>query len=190
MDKNVEEMYERLSGIYLCRNVDGVHIAEKLIGYIDQHPFVVLRNLFTRYYIYGFGNSQLYPACLAGFKYSLFIRDEGYTNSYSNYTKNKVKNIDAFVEMFSDELSPAKCVSEFNNEYMAIIDKCIDNDGNKDLQLAIDISTGEIDLNLEKEDEDFRIRICRNYMVYEKLLNDKYMFPIEYTRSEIEQGDL
>lgn len=179
--------YDRLTGVYLCTNVDGVHVKEKCIGYIDQHPFVVLTQLFPNYYIYGYKNSELYPAYLAGFKSFLYIKDEGYTNSYLNYTKHKVKNIESFVYMFRVELSSAECNDKYNEEYLPIIDKCIGN--NADLQLAIDILANEADLS---DEEDIRIRLYRTYELYKAMYNNKPMrlTKKEYARGPIEMGDL
>lgn len=137
----VREEINTLSGIYMCTNIDGIHVKEELIGYIDQHPFIVLSEFIDKYFVYGYGDASLYPAHLVGYDHFIYIKDEGYSYSYKNFIKHKVKDVSVFCEMYKDELKSASFMSydqTYIDEYFNILKVCLDN-GNTDLQYALDL---------------------------------------------------
>lgn len=125
-----------LSGIYLVINVDGVHKEKELIGYIDEHPFVVLHQLLPKYYISGYYDNDLYPIFMAGFKYSIFIKNEGDSYNYDNIYKPKIKDIDAFCARHT-KMNLAEVDNKYSDEYMNLLGMATKS--NPDLQEAIDL---------------------------------------------------
>lgn len=164
-------MINQLSGIYLCTNVDGIHVEEKLIGYIDQHPFIVLKEFVNKYYIYGYNKNTLYPAHMVGYINFLYIKNEGDSYDYTNFCKYKVKDIDQFESMYETQLKLATISTEYTEEYLDILDKCISN-GNEDLQYVLDLKCGDFS-NINKTDyryllsqyyEDFKTNKAQIYL--------------------------
>lgn len=130
-----------LTGVYLITNKDGVHTEKELIGYIDQHPFVVLHQLLSKYYISGYLNDNLYPIFMAGYKYSLFIKEEGDSYSYANIGKIKIKDIDVFCSRFN-KIELAGIDNKYSEEYLNLLSMATNS--NPDLQEAIDLQGYEI----------------------------------------------
>lgn len=151
-----------LSGIYLCTNVDGVHVKEELIGYIDQHPFIVLTEFIDKYFVYGYCDDKLYPAHMVGYNHFIYIKDEGYSYSYKNFVKHKVKDVSVFMEMYKDDL---KCASFDHNdqtyidEYFNMLKVCLDNN-NTDLQYALDLKLEDYS-NIDEY--DIRYALYKSY---------------------------
>lgn len=98
-----------LTGVYIANRepyANSPAAPFELIGYIDQHPFIVLRELIDKYRILGYDGSWIKKQ---GIYYeSLYLHNEGYSYSYTNYTKPKVKDITLFCEMFADKLNTVK----------------------------------------------------------------------------------
>lgn len=166
-----------LSGIYLCTNVDGVHVKEELIGYIDQHPFIVLAEFIDKYFVYGYCNDTLYPAHMVGYNHFIYIKDEGYSYSYKNFVKPKVKDVAAFCDMYSDDLNLASFDHNdqtFIDEYFNMLKVCLDN-GNTDLQYALDLKLDDYS-NIDKY--DIRYVLYKSYNcirdICHEMITDEY----------------
>ena len=130
-----------LTGIYLVTNKDGVHTEKELIGYIDQHPFVVLHQLLSKYYVSGYWDNDLYPIFMAGYKHSLFIKNEGDSYNYANISKIKIKDIDVFCSRYT-KVELAKVDNKYSEEYLNLLSMATNS--NPDLQEAIDLQDYEI----------------------------------------------
>lgn len=130
-----------LSGIYLVTNKDGVHTEKELIGYIDQHPFVVLHQLLSKYYVSGYWDNDLYPIFMAGYKHSLFIKNEGDSYNYANISKIKIKDIDVFCSRYT-KVELAKVDNKYSEEYLNLLSMATNT--NPDLQQAIDLQDYQI----------------------------------------------
>lgn len=157
----------RLSGIYLVTNLDGTHTEKELIGYIDQHPFIVLHQLISGYYISGYSNDILYPAYLAPFKYSLYIKDEGYSYNYRNIDRVKIKDIEAFTDVYSDILDLCKVSDNNAEEYLNLLQMCLNN--NKDLQSAIDLADFDGSVIEENKEDSLNTMLISYYIEFKKI---------------------
>lgn len=162
----------RLSGIYLVINLDGTHTEKELVGYIDQHPFIVLHQLLSNYYISGYGDDILYPAYLAPFKYSLYIKDEGYSYNYSNIDKPKIKDIDVFSNVYSDTLDFCKVSDNNTEEYLNLLQMCLNN--NKDLQSAIDLADFDGSVIEENKEDSVNTMLISYYTEFKKIKENLY----------------
>jgi hypothetical protein len=131
-----------LTGVYLVTNKDGVHTEKELIGYIDQHPFVVLHQLLSKYYVSGYWDNDLYPIFMAGYKHSLFIKNEGDSYSYANIGKIKIKDIHVFCSRYT-KVELAKVDNKYSEEYLNLLSMATNS--NPDLQQAIDLQDYQID---------------------------------------------
>ena len=130
-----------LTGVYLVTNKDGVHTEKELIGYIDQHPFVVLHQLLSKYYVSGYWDNDLYPIFMAGYKHSLFIKNEGDSYNYANISKIKIKDIDVFCSRYT-KVELAKVDNKYSEEYLNLLSMATNT--NPDLQQAIDLQDYQI----------------------------------------------
>lgn len=157
----------RLSGIYLVTNLDGAHTEKEMIGCIDQHPFIVLHQLLSSYYISGYGNDILYPAYLAPFKYSLYIKDEGYSYNYRNIDRAKIKDIDVFCNVYSDIMDLCKVSDNNTEEYLNLLQMCLNN--NKDLQSAIDLADFDGSVIEENKEDSLNTMLISYYTEFKKI---------------------
>lgn len=138
------EIPRTLTGIYLVTNLDGVHKEKELIGYIDEDPFVVLHQLLSKYYVSGYGDDDLYPIFMAGYKYSILIKNEGDSYDYANINKPKVRDIEAFYHRYT-KMNLAKISDEYSEEYLNLLSMATNS--NPDLQEAIDLQDYKINLS-------------------------------------------
>lgn len=138
------EIPRTLTGIYLVTNLDGVHKEKELIGYIDEDPFVVLHQLLSKYYVSGYEHDDLYPIFMAGYKYSIFIKEEGDSYDYANISKPKIRDIEAFYHRYT-KMNLAKIDNKYSEEYLNLLSMATNS--NSDLQEAIDLQDYKIDLS-------------------------------------------
>lgn len=138
------EIPRTLTGIYLVINLDGVHKDKELIGYIDEDPFVVLHQLLSKFYISGYNNDELYPIFMAGYKYSILIKNEGDSYDYANINKPKVRDIEAFYHRYT-KMNLAKIDNKYSEEYLNLLSMATNS--NPDLQEAIDLQDYKIELS-------------------------------------------
>lgn len=174
-----------LTGIYMCTNVDGVHVKEELIGYIDQHPFIVLEELIAEYYIYGYDKDILYPAHMVGYNHFLYIKNEGYSYSYKNYNKPKIKDISVFTELFSEELRDAEIIGEYSEEYLTMLENCVNS--NQNIQYALDIKTDDYS---SINESDFRVYLIEYYKAFLKCFDINMLHSITPNGSDIDENEL
>lgn len=137
-----------LTGVYVRTNLDGVHTRDELIGYIDQHPFIVLEIwIGDEFYIQQYEDTELYPMYMVGHKHAIVLKNEGYSYSLKNYYKPKVKDVYEFSQLFWDDINCA-CIyanEEYKEEYLTMIQTCLDN-GNEDIQYALDIKLEDLSM--------------------------------------------
>lgn len=137
-----------LTGVYVRTNLDGVHTKDELIGYIDQHPFIVLeRWIGDEFYIQQYEDTELYPMYMVGHKYAIVLKNEGYSYNLKNYYKPKVKDVYEFSQLFWDDIKCA-CIfinEEYKEEYLTMIQACLDN-GNENIQYALDIKLEDLSM--------------------------------------------
>lgn len=176
-----------LTGVYMCTNVDGVHVKEELIGYIDQHPFIVLSEFIGRYYIYGYCDDILYPAHVVGYNNFIYIKNEGFSYSYKNFTKNKVKDISIFCAMYKDDLKSTALNNAHTDEYFGIIKVCLDN-GNTDLQYALDLKLKDYS-NIDTNDPRYSLRQYYEWYESAKVEIDEYYERLEKKNGEGENSN-
>lgn len=151
-----------LTGVYLVTNTDGTHTEKELIGYIDQHPFVVLHQLLPKYYVSGYGRDDIYPVYMNSNKYTLFLKNEGYSYNYINLDKKKIKNIKVFTQLYC-EIMDLALIQDDDEEYLKLLGSCLRN--NSDLQEAIDYQDIEINIEEKKNNSDISDNIA-NLIAY------------------------
>lgn len=187
MDKNIKLDLNTLTGVYMYTCTDGVHVEGELIGYIDQHPFIVLEKFVSNYFIYGYDKDILYPAHMVGYDHFIYLKNEGYSYSYKNYNKPKVKDIDAFVEIFKDELKPAIYKEEYGDDYLSILNTCLEN-GNTNLQYALDIILQDFS-NIDEDDPRYNLHQYYEWYESAKVEIDEYYERLEKKTKKDKKGE-
>ena len=65
--------------IYICKNIDGVHVARShLLGIVPEDIFVVYTALFSKYYIYKYNEIEIFEPMFTSIEYMLELETVDY----------------------------------------------------------------------------------------------------------------
>lgn len=115
-----EDLY-KLTEISICSRVDGLHENSRVIGYVALHPFAVLSDILTEYFVCGY-NGTLYPMYMVQYEHALSIRDAGDRYSPNNMDKFQYHDLEKMFSLPDFRLADIEhSIQDYKNEYIKML---------------------------------------------------------------------
>lgn len=161
MSRNITKQgyfMHNLTKITLLENIDGIHVNERIIGYVAEEPFCVLCELLCKYYVCKYDTMEVFvPGFFPG-KYMLGIYNIGSRYLLDNFTKNVYHDLTSFLEeehsldFELDKASVEPDSSPITKKYIEFLN--ISCDEEKTMRMAFEYQ--DIIRDVERGDETIR----------------------------------
>lgn len=120
-----------MTKIVLRENYDGIHVREKVIGYVTEEPFCVLTELLSKYYVSMYNIEEIFPVGFFSGNYTIGIRSLGSRYILSNFTKHPYFDLSRFLLDHKSDMSLAEvdkdAEPELADKYTELLRVAIDN---------------------------------------------------------------
>ena len=134
-----------MTKIVLRENYDGIHVREKVIGYVTEEPFCVLTELLSKYYVSMYNIEEIFPAGFFSGNYTIGIRSLGSRYILSNFTKHPYFDLSRFLLDHKSDMSLAEvdkdAEPELADKYTELLRVAMDN---KSVPIKLAISYASI----------------------------------------------